>query len=123
MDNMNEYAARALRLANNLGPEGDLIHATLGITSEAGEIADAVKKHFAYGKPLNRDNVLEELGDLAWFMTLMMANLKTSWPEITAMNIAKLEKRYPDLKFNAEHATDRNKQLELEAMGNAANAR
>lgn len=110
------YTGLALRTANNLGPEGDLLHATLGITSEGGEIADTVKKHLAYGKPLNTQNLVEELGDLAWFMTLMMKTLGVSWGQVLSANIAKLETRYPDLTFDAEQATNRDKQLELEAI-------
>lgn len=38
-------------------------HMALGINGELGEIADAIKKHFIYGKPLDRVNLVEEGGD------------------------------------------------------------
>ena len=47
------------------------IHATLGIASEAGEVADAVKKWVAYGREIDSVNLLEEMGDLLHFITMM----------------------------------------------------
>ena len=113
---INKYSELALRTANDLGPTGDLIHAALLITSEGGEVADVVKKHFAYGKSLDRIHLLEELGDLAWGMNLMIKSAGLTWEQVLGANIAKLEKRYPDLKFNAGHATNRQVQLELDAI-------
>jgi len=118
---INTYSALALRTANSLGQDGDRIHATLGIVSEAGEIADTVKKSFAYGKKLDKDNLLEECGDLVWFLNLMIHNLDLTWEQVLAANIAKLEKRYPNLRFDAEHALNRNKQVEIEGLLQAAN--
>lgn len=112
----NTYSKLALRTAADLGEQGDLTHAILGITSEAGEIADAYKKHFAYGKDLNRDAILEEVSDLAWFMNLLIHRLGSTWEDVLASNVAKLEKRYPDLRFNSEHATNRDTKAEQKAF-------
>ena len=113
---INEYSELALRTANDLGPTGDLLHAALLISSEAGEVADVVKKNFAYGKSLDRIHLLEELGDLAWGMNLMIKTAGLTWGQVLGANIAKLEKRYPDLRFSAEHALNRHSQLELDAI-------
>lgn len=53
-----------------LEPVGQLIHAQLGMLGEAGEIADAVKRHVIYGAPLDTPNVLEEVGDWFWYFLL-----------------------------------------------------
>src|ERR1700757_1173035 len=47
-----------------------LIHAALGLASEVGEFADALKKAIFYGKPLDKVNLSEESGDLLWYLAL-----------------------------------------------------
>lgn len=113
---INEYSKLALRTANDLGQTGDLIHAALLITSEGGEVADVIKKNFAYGRPLDRIHLLEELGDLVWGINLMIKTADLTWDQVLGANIAKLEKRYPDLRFNAEHAVNRHAQPEQDAI-------
>lgn len=113
---MNEYSRLALRTKNELGPTGNLIHATLGITSEAGEIADLVKKHYAYDKPLDIPALLGEIGDQVWFLNLLVSELGLTWDQVLEANIAKLEKRYPNLRFDAVHATQRDTAAEDRAV-------
>lgn len=84
----------------------DLLHATLGISGEAGELLDAVKKTFIYGKPLDEKNAREELGDLLWYIALAMRTLGVSFEEIMQANIDKLALRYPD-KYTDAHAIAR----------------
>lgn len=74
----------------------DLLHATLGISGEAGELLDAVKKTFIYNKPLDVVNAKEELGDLLWYIALACRTLNVTFEEIMQMNIDKLSKRYPE---------------------------
>lgn len=74
----------------------DLLHATLGISGEAGELLDAVKKSFIYNKPLDVVNAKEELGDLLWYIALACRTLNVSFEELMQMNIDKLTKRYPE---------------------------
>ena len=112
------YSVLASRTVKDLGREGDLIHATLGIVSEAGEIADTVKKTVAYGKPFDATNILEELGDLAWFMNLMITQCGCTWDQVFAANIAKLEARYPNFQFTVENAVNRDKAAERAAVEN-----
>lgn len=114
--NLEQYSALAMRTVNELGPQGNLVHAALGISDEAGEVAGAVKKHVAYGKDLNVVNVVEELGDLAWFMTLMMRTIDVTWDQVLAANIAKLEARYPSNQFSEASATNRDAKAEYMAL-------
>lgn len=68
---LEEYAPLALRTAKDRGAiYPNLWHGACGMLTEIGEVADAYKKHEIYGKPLNRTNVLEELGDLMWYVAL-----------------------------------------------------
>lgn len=78
-----------------------LLHMAVGIAGEAGELLDAVKKNAIYKKELDIDNVIEELGDLEYFMQGLRAALHLTRGETLANNIAKLEKRYPSGYSNA----------------------
>lgn len=89
------YEQFVCNLVKDMGSlDNDLTHMTLGIAGESGEIVDAIKKKVIYDKLLDTDNLLEELGDLEFYMAGMRQLLQVSRAEILAMNIAKLEKRY-----------------------------
>lgn len=49
-----------------------LAHALLGVISELGELADAWKKHTIYGQTLDRNNMIEELGDLRFYLQMFI---------------------------------------------------
>lgn len=83
-----------------------LLHAQLGITSEAGEFADALKKHCIYGKPLDGNNIVEELGDLLWYISLACDSMEITMNEVMEMNVNKLKIRYPE-RFNEADAVER----------------
>ena len=102
----NLYQAQAMRTAKEMTEEADLIHAALGLASEAGEFADAIKKSFAYEKELDVENLVEELGDLLWFVALACKALNVPMDAVAVGNVAKLYKRYPE-KFTNEAAHER----------------
>lgn len=83
-----------------------LVHAMVGMCTETGEIQDQLKKHLLYGKTLDKTNLVEELGDLMWYIGIMSDELGVSLEEIMEKNIAKLKKRYGD-KFTEEAALNR----------------
>lgn len=72
----------------------ELLHAAIGIAGEAGELLDAVRKHVFNGQPLDRENVIEELGDLEFYMMAAMMNVGVLRPHLQELNMAKLSKRY-----------------------------
>ena len=72
-----------------------MLHSAVGISGEAGELLDAIKKTWVYGKALDHDNVIEELGDIEFYMEALRGLLGVTRDEIIAANVAKLEKRYP----------------------------
>jgi len=72
-----------------------LLHMTLGISGEAGELIDAVKRMAIYGKELDMKNVVEDLGDLEFFLQGLRAGLGISRSETLRANMEKLSKRYP----------------------------
>lgn len=97
----------------------DDIHMMLGITSEAGELADVFKKYMAYGKEIDWVNVKEELGDLIWYIVGFCNINGWSLDDIMEVNMRKLSKRYKN-GFTTEEALNRNldnerKELESDA--------
>jgi NTP pyrophosphatase (non-canonical NTP hydrolase) len=88
-----------------------LLHASMGLVTEAAEIMDALKKYIFYGKPVDVVNIKEELGDSFWYKAIAVDELGTSFDEIWDMVIAKLKSRYGD-KFNEEGALNRNLEVE-----------
>lgn len=71
------------------------LHAAVGISGEAGELLDAVKKAWAYNKPLDVANVYEELGDILFYVQAMCNNFGWDFQSIINSNVTKLIKRYP----------------------------
>ena len=68
--NFVDYAPLALRTAKQLPHDLQVQHAQLGMLTELGELGDAIKKHFIYGKPFDKVNALEEIGDFCWYLNL-----------------------------------------------------
>lgn len=115
--NTEQYTILALRTAAARSQRNKLLEAAMGIGGEGGEIVDIIKKHVFYGKELDRQHIKEELSDICWYINLMLSAVESSWSEVFDMNIAKLEARYPDLRFNADHAINRDTDKEQAAMG------
>lgn len=88
-----------------------LLHAAMGMVTEAAELMDMLKKHFFYGKPFDKVNAKEELGDSAWYLGLAVDEIRTTMNEIMTLNIAKLKLRYPN-KFTEKDAIDRDVKAE-----------
>lgn len=83
-----------------------LLHAAMGLCTEAGEFMDAIKKVIYYGKELDLVNLFEELGDSFWYAAIALDEIDLPMEECFARNIAKLKKRYAD-KFTETRAEDR----------------
>lgn len=102
----NLYEDHAMRTAKEIGDVEDILHATLGIASEAGELTSSVKAWLAYGKELDVKNIVEEMGDLMWFIALMCKRLNVPMEQVAVNNIAKLYERYPE-KYSDKDALAR----------------
>lgn len=96
------------QIKNELTPkQAHLLHMVVGISGEAGELLDAVKKHVIYQKPLNIINVAEELGDLEFFLEGIRSALGISRDEVLAKNITKLSVRYLSGAYSNQQAQQR----------------
>lgn len=90
-----------------------LVHMALLICSEAGELADAIKKYAIYNKPIDLMNVIEELGDLEFGMQDVRSLLNISRAQTLKGNLMKLEKRYQGGKYSDKAAQDRADKLDI----------
>ena len=97
---LDDYQSQAMRTAAPASKNMHRIHAALGLTGEAGEFADSVKKATIYRQPLDVNNLREEIGDILWYCALAAHSIDANLAAIAAENIAKLARRYP------EHYTD-----------------
>lgn len=78
----------------------------MGVVTESGEVMDMLKKHFFYGKELDITNLLEESGDIFWYVAIICRLTGKSFEDIQLMNIKKLQKRFPN-GFTEKDAIDR----------------
>jgi NTP pyrophosphatase (non-canonical NTP hydrolase) len=81
------------------GPEAEihnLLHAAVGVSGEAGELLDAIKKSWIYHKPLNDHNVMEECGDALFYIQMICNHYGITITDLVEQNMEKLRKRYPD---------------------------
>lgn len=98
---INEYQRKAMRTASGMnydmvGGNGLLLNGVMGLNGEAGECIDLVKKYLFQGKPLDKEHLAKELGDVAWYLAVTAQGLGYDLETIFKMNIAKLEARYPN---------------------------
>ena len=102
------YQQAAMRTCRHTpGSQQALVEAALGLAGETGEAVDIVKKTMFGGHPLDRDKLILELGDIAWYLVEMSMALNISLAEVLAKNIQKLEKRYPTGEFSTSDSIAR----------------
>lgn len=83
-----------------------LLHMAVGVSGEAGELLDAIKKHAIYRKGVDLENIAEELGDLLFYMTGLASALGMDMQELAKRNQNKLTTRYPN-GYSNEDAQER----------------
>ncbi|MBQ3002795.1 MAG: nucleoside triphosphate pyrophosphohydrolase family protein [Clostridia bacterium] len=94
---INEYQTLAMTTLNPaLSRKDILINGVMGLCGEAGEAIDIVKKHLAQGHALDREKLIGELGDVAWYLAETAMALDISLEEVLQRNIDKLKRRYPE---------------------------
>jgi len=92
-----------------------LNHALIGLMGEVGELACEWEKHIHYGQPLNRVRLVEELGDMLWYIALACNALGMSMERVLQANINKLRIRYPE-RYSDERAAHRDLVAEEQAL-------
>ena len=104
------FVSRIQELEEQEFPTERLLTAAVGMSAEAGEFTEIVKKIVFQGKPVNEENLFHmkrELGDIMWYVAQACMGLNTSIDEIIEMNVEKLEKRYPGGSFDVHYSENR----------------
>jgi len=110
--------AHAVMVSDLLKPAGDVLsslnptkinvlHSAVGVCTEAGELLDAAKKFVFYNKPLDRTNLIEELGDLEFYMQAVRLTVRITREETLEANMEKLAIRYRNHLYSDQQAIDR----------------
>lgn len=75
---------------------GRMVHAALGLNTEAGEIGTDIKAKWIYGREIDLDAVLYEAGDCLFYLDAILCELGFTLEDAMVANIAKLKMRYPN---------------------------
>ena len=112
--NPSKQYSEFLKRLHNLEVEGfpteRLLTAAVGMSAEAGEFTEIVKKMVFQGKPVNEENLFHlkrELGDIMWYVSQACLGLDISLEEVIQMNFEKLSARYPEGAFSIERSENR----------------
>jgi len=87
-----------------------LLTAALGVSAEAGELVEIIKKVFLQGKPYNdetKQHLLREFSDVMWYLAQLCIAMDTTFEEIMKINYEKLSARYPEGTFSVYHSENR----------------
>jgi NTP pyrophosphatase (non-canonical NTP hydrolase) len=109
----SEYPKLVERLNELEGQGADvsrLMTAAFGMSAEAGEFTEVVKKIFLQGKPYTEENIFHmkrELGDLCWYLAQACMALDISFEQVLEMNYEKLSARYPEGAFDVYRSENR----------------
>jgi len=93
--------------------QASMMHMAVGISGEAGELLDAIKKHSIYQKPLDFENVKEEAGDILFYLTGLLNDVGVTLNECIDANREKLSKRYPNKCYSNAAAIARADKVEV----------
>lgn len=104
------FTARIADLYFQDFPTERMLTAAVGLSAEAGEFTEIVKKILFQGKPVNKENMFHlkrELGDIMWYFIQACIALDVSPEEIIEMNVEKLKARYPGGEFDVHYSEHR----------------
>lgn len=97
MNDADAYQQEALRTAGaTRADERGLSMTALGLTGEAGEYADQIKKHLYHSHDLDREEAKKELSDVLWYVAVAAHQLGFKLSEVMEANVRKLRARYPN---------------------------
>lgn len=108
--NFNQYQKEAFDLISEDGRKDMVLNGVLGLAGESGECCDIVKKNRFQGHELNKEHLIEELGDVMWYIAEAASGLGVTLEEVAQYNLDKLHKRYHGNHFNKEDSIHRNEE-------------
>lgn len=103
---LSEYQKAADRTSGDLSSWDKVRNGCYGLNGEAGECIDILKKVEFQGHEFDRNRLIDELGDVLWYVAQTATGLEISLEDVAQYNIDKLRKRYPD-GFDPERSVHR----------------
>ncbi len=104
---LNDYQKLASRTSNpDLTNRGLIENGVMGLCGEAGECIDILKKVEFQGHTFDPNKLLDELGDVLWYVAQTATGLGVTLEAVAQHNVDKLMKRYPD-GFDSERSVHR----------------
>jgi NTP pyrophosphatase (non-canonical NTP hydrolase) len=94
LDGYQDAAARTIN--PSLDDDRRLLDAAAGLAEEAGEVLAHVRKHLMQGRALDRDAVVDELGDALWCIATLARELGAPLSMVASRNVTKLRARHPE---------------------------
>lgn len=105
-----EYQQQAGKTAGAHGAldqnDARLAIAGMGLSGEAGEVVDYLKKVVGHKHSLDKDTLVKELGDVMWYVAEICNVIGVDMADVAERNIDKLAKRYPE-GFSTERSVNR----------------
>lgn len=92
--NLRRYQDAVLKGSICINESDRFVENTLGLVGEAGEFADQVKKEIRDGSRRS-DLMIQELGDVLWYLTSLAGQLGFDIEELASLNYQKLHARHP----------------------------
>jgi NTP pyrophosphatase (non-canonical NTP hydrolase) len=105
----DEYQKHAYNLISEDGKKDLVLNGVLGLAGEAGECCDIVKKVKFQGHTMDKEHLMEEIGDVLWYVAETASGLGVSLSDVAQYNLDKLHNRYHGEKFNKEDSIHRTK--------------
>lgn len=107
---VNEYQQQAMRTLNpELNQKDILVNSVMGLCGESGEAIDIVKKWLMQGHELDKEHLIKELGDVAWYLAEAATALDVPLEDVFQINLDKLDKRFPN-GFDTDDSIHRKKE-------------
>lgn len=91
---LEEYARSPVAFRLRTERTMRLTHYVLGITTEAAELADLVKKQIMYGREFDAKKFIDEAGDVLWYLSRLLNTVGSDLESAAAANAKKLKIRY-----------------------------
>lgn len=96
---INEYQKLASRTIVDLGENAfkkHLENSAIGASCEASEVLQCVQRNIFCKKPLDTKHIVEECGDVLWYISYLLTTLNVSLEYCMKENIIKTESRYKE---------------------------
>ena len=107
--NFRDYSERATRTIPLGVTRDDLLkHSLFGLASEVGELQGIYQKYYQ-GHDIELEEVMEELGDILWFLNEFCVASDIDLEGVACFNIYKLKQRYPD-GFDVDRSVNRSEE-------------